>query len=180
MRVYVVVASAPARSGSVATDVVFYQRVDALTSATSAAAASWQPSNTAAVYCRASLGSAGQREKITIIFIHRQLVRVILLKPRLHAATGCIVYANIQPVVKPVWQPVWQPVGCLFTRYSRLSNRLYNRSDNRLYRVNGVLEACRPGAHLPLVSHWARRRINHWRLWRMVSETRDLRLPSQP
>jgi len=38
-----------------------------------------------------------------------------------------------------VWQPVWQPVGCLFTRYSRLSNRLYNRFDNRLYRVNGVL-----------------------------------------
>ena len=30
-------------------------------------------------------------------------------------------------------------VGCLFTRYSRLSNRLYNRFDNRLYRVNGVL-----------------------------------------
>jgi len=40
---------------------------------------------------------------------------------------GCIVYTNIQPVVKPVCQPV----GCLFTRYSRLSNRLY--------RVNGVL-----------------------------------------
>jgi len=55
--------------------------------------------------------------------------------------TGCIVYANIQPVVNPVWQPDWQPVGCLFTRYSRLSNRLYNnRFDNRLYRVNGVLE----------------------------------------
>jgi len=112
--------------------------------------------------------------------------------PRL--TTGCIVYTNIQPVVKPVWQPywqpavscigcivytaccqtgcttrfdnrlneqplfvqpvvkpvvintvvkpavkrVWQPVGCLFTRYSRLSNRFYNRLDNRLYRVNGV------------------------------------------
>ena len=28
----------------------------------------------------------------------------------------------------------------VFTRYSRLSNRLYNRFDNRLYRVNGVLE----------------------------------------
>jgi len=41
-------------------------------------------------------------------------------------------------VVKPIWQPVWQPVGCLFTRYSRLSKRLYNRFDNRLYRVNGV------------------------------------------
>jgi len=47
----------------------------------------------------------------------------------------------VKPVVKPVWQPVWQPVGCLFTRYSRLSNRLYNRFDNRLYRVNGVLDA---------------------------------------
>jgi len=38
------------------------------------------------------------------------------------------VYA-IQPVAKPVVQPVW----CLFTRYSRLSNRLYNPFDNRLY-----------------------------------------------
>jgi len=54
--------------------------------------------------------------------------------------TGCI--SCIHPVVKPVvhpglttgwtnscsfntvWQPFWQPVGCLFTRYSRLSNRL--------------------------------------------------------
>ena len=42
------------------------------------------------------------------------------------------------------------------------------------------LEECRRGAHLPLVSHWARRWINHWRLWRMVSVTPDLRLPSQP
>jgi len=33
----------------------------------------------------------------------------------------------VKPVVKPVWKPVWQSVGCLFTRYSRLSNRLYNR-----------------------------------------------------
>jgi len=37
--------------------------------------------------------------------------------------TGCIVYTNIQPVVKQIWQPF----GCLFTRYNRLSNRLYNR-----------------------------------------------------
>jgi len=29
-------------------------------------------------------------------------------------------------VGKPVVQSSWQPVGCLFTRYSRLSNRLYN------------------------------------------------------
>jgi len=64
--------------------------------------------------------------------------------------TGCVVYTNIQLVVKPVWQPVGQPVkpvgqpvGCLFTRYSTIpvsmvSIRLYNRFDNRLYRVNGV------------------------------------------
>jgi len=34
--------------------------------------------------------------------------------------SGC----SFNMVVKPVWQPVWQPVVCLFTRYSRLSNRL--------------------------------------------------------
>jgi len=29
-------------------------------------------------------------------------------------STGCIVYTNIQPVVKPVWQPVWQTaVSCI-------------------------------------------------------------------
>ena len=50
---------------------------------------------------------------------------------------------TIQPVVKPVVKPVWQPGKCLYTRYNRLSNplssRLYNRFDNRLYRVNGVI-----------------------------------------
>jgi len=50
----------------------------------------------------------------------------------------------VKPVVKPVWQPVErtalfiQPVGCLFTRYNRLWNWLYNRFHNRLYRGNGV------------------------------------------
>jgi len=42
----------------------------------------------------------------------------------------------VEAVVKAVVQPVWQPVGCLFTRCSRLSNRF----DNRLYRVNGLLD----------------------------------------
>ena len=55
--------------------------------------------------------------------------------------TGCIVYRNIQLVVKPVWLPV----GCLFTWYSRLSNRLYNW----LYRVNGYYGGyCQPGVSL--------------------------------
>jgi len=45
-------------------------------------------------------------------------------------------------------------------------------------KVNGTI-ACRRGAHLPFVSHWARRWINHWSLWHMTSETPDLRLPSQ-
>ena len=50
----------------------------------------------------------------------------------------CRVY-TIQPVVKPVGHPVVQPDEGLYTRCIRLSNRLFNRLDNRLYRVNGVL-----------------------------------------
>ena len=72
-----------------------------------------------------------------IIIVQAPFTRYNLLSHRLHnpgcqtrlttgLTTGCIVYTNIQPVVS------------LFTRYSRLSNRLYNRFDNRLYRVNGV------------------------------------------
>ena len=53
--------------------------------------------------------------------------------------TDCSFNTVVKPVFKPVWQPVWQPVECLFTRYSRLSNRLYNRFENQLCRVNGVL-----------------------------------------
>jgi len=56
--------------------------------------------------------------------------------------SGCSFNTVVKLVLNPVWEPVWQPVGCLFTRYSRLSNRLYNRCDNRLYRVNGVLRSC--------------------------------------
>ena len=48
---------------------------------------------------------------------------------------GCIVHTNIQPVANPVGQPIWQPVECLFTRCSRL----FNRFDNWLYCVYGVL-----------------------------------------
>jgi len=59
--------------------------------------------------------------------------RYVWLKPRLHDTTccqtglitawttGCIVYTNIQPVVKPVVQPAVQ---------------LYSRLENRLHRVN--------------------------------------------
>jgi len=47
---------------------------------------------------------------------------------RVGLTTGCIVYTNIQLVVKPVWQPV-------------LSNPFDSRFDNRLYRVNGALSA---------------------------------------
>ena len=51
---------------------------------------------------------------------------------------SCSFNTVVKPAVKPVWKPHWQPVGCLFTRYSRLSNQLYNRFNNRLCRVNGV------------------------------------------
>ena len=50
----------------------------------------------------------------------------------------CINHA-LSPVytIQPVVKPIWQPVKCLYTGYNRMSQ--YNRFDNRLYRVNGVL-----------------------------------------
>jgi len=60
---------------------------------------------------------------------------------------NCIVYTNIQPVVKPVWQPVWQmgciayTAGCQTWLYNPVGRTVAVRStrlSNRLYRVNGV------------------------------------------
>jgi len=47
---------------------------------------------------------------------------------------------TIQPVVKPVVRSVGQPAASCIQTFNRLSNRLYNRFDSMLYRVNGVLE----------------------------------------
>jgi len=38
----------------------------------------------------------------------------------------------MQPVVKPVVKAFWQPGKCLYTRYNRLSNPLWNGLSNRL------------------------------------------------
>jgi len=59
-----------------------------------------------------------------------------VVKPVWQPVVSCIQISNrlsngFDNVWQPVWQPVVIPVGCLFTRYNRLSNRLY--------RVNGVL-----------------------------------------
>jgi len=69
--------------------------------------------------------------------------------------TGCIVYTNIQPVVKRVWQPV----ECLYTWYSRLSDRFDNRFDSRLYRVNGAWG----------VWCWRVRVVDRHIMWRQIS-----------
>jgi len=93
------------------------------------------------------------------VLFNWRLTKMKSLKSRLHhttsCQTGCQRYGNrLYRVYKhstgcttrfdnrlnEPWlfvQHGWQPVGCLFTRYSRLSYRLYNRFDNRLYRVNG-------------------------------------------
>ena len=42
---------------------------------------------------------------------------------------------TIQPVVKPVVKRVWPPVVSCIQSFNRLSKRLYNRVENRLYRV---------------------------------------------
>ena len=43
-------------------------------------------------------------------------------------------------------------------------------------RLKSLYEEYRRGAHLP---PWARKWMNRWNLWRMVTATPDLRLPSQ-
>ena len=48
---------------------------------------------------------------------------------------------------------------------------------NGPYSTKRAQAGCSP---LLLRRPWARRRINHWSLWRMASATPDLRLPSQP
>ena len=54
---------------------------------------------------------------------------------------GCTSYNRFdnrveqQPLfLQPVVKRVWQPVECMYIRYNRLSNRF----DNRLYRLNGI------------------------------------------
>jgi len=56
---------------------------------------------------------------------------------QIYLTTGCIVYTNIQPVVKPclsnrLYNPVWQPVERTAVRSTRLSNPFDNRFDKRL------------------------------------------------
>ena len=62
-----------------------------------------------------------------------------LQKTRLHdttcCQTGCIVYTNIQPVVQPGLTTGWMFVYTI----QPVVKPLYNRFDNRLYGVNGVL-----------------------------------------
>jgi len=48
--------------------------------------------------------------------------------------SSCLRSVNIQPVVQPVWQPVQQPAASCKQSFNRLNNRF----DNWLYRVNGV------------------------------------------
>jgi len=51
-------------------------------------------------------------------------------------------YSMFKPRLHNVVKPVWQPVKCLYTRYNRLSIRLSNRFDNRLYRVQKHSTGC--------------------------------------
>jgi len=73
---------------------------------------------------------------------------------RLRSRPHCVRYAPSSPSERaqhPSFWPMsivtkWSPISataeylCLFTRCRRLSNRLSKRFDNRLYRVNGVLQ----------------------------------------
>jgi len=74
-----------------------------------------------------------------VLPVERTAVRSTRLSNRI-CQTGCTTRFDNR-LNEQCWQQVWQPavsciqtfnrfykpVGCLFTRYSRLSNRLYNR-----------------------------------------------------
>jgi len=71
------------------------------------------------------------------------------LKPHLHdttcrqtgLTTGCIVYTNIQLVVKPVWQPVWQPaVSCIAGCQTGCTTRFDNRLNEQWLFVHPVVQ----------------------------------------
>ena len=65
---------------------------------------------------------------------------------KLYVTTGCMMYTNIQPVVKRdrfgciVYTAGCQTSCTCTTVLTTGSTRLSNRFDNRLYRVNGVLQ----------------------------------------
>jgi len=58
-----------------------------------------------------------------------------------HFRHSAAVSELLNPVhtTQPVFKPVEQPAASYKQTFSRLSNRLFDRSDNRLYHVNGVL-----------------------------------------
>ena len=54
-----------------------------------------------------------------------------------------VVNPVVKPVVKPVWQPVWQPAVSYIQPVVQLGcTTRFDKLDNRLYRVNGVLVLC--------------------------------------
>ena len=67
---------------------------------------------------------------------HCMTSRLRLLRP----AVLNPVYTT-EPVLNPVEQLVEQPAALCKQTFNRLSNRLFNRFEKRLYRVNGVLES---------------------------------------
>jgi len=60
------------------------------------------------------------------VYKHSTSCQTVFVKPVVQPGltTGWMNSCSFNTVVKPVWQPIWQPVGCMFTRYSRLSIRL--------------------------------------------------------
>jgi len=73
-----------------------------------------------------------------------------------------VVKPVVKPVVtvKPVWQPCWMNSHCSFNRVERTATvrstgcqtGLYNRFDNRLYRVNKHPTSCQTGCQTDLTT----------------------------
>jgi len=72
------------------------------------------------------------------LWIRISKVSRVSYKVRVSSSNPETLFTRYNRLSKPVEQSVGQPVECLFTRCSRLLNRLCNLFDNRLNRVNEV------------------------------------------
>jgi len=104
----------------------------------------------------------------------------ITFKPRLHDRTCCQtglttgwVYRVYSRLSKRLYNPVWQPVERTVAVHS---TRLSNRFDNRLYRVNGVLDSLPDLFHVSnhgqLIDNY-KHSVSRSRLWNNVKPLSD-------
>ena len=108
---------------------------------------------------------------------------------RIYAPDDIVVVALLPPPylfncerTHPIQLATYEP---LTRRYHQCLQPLLALHQANTFVCKGKAKVCNPprrvweGCSSPFLRPWARRWINHWSLWRMVSATPDLWLPSQ-